>query len=589
MNKQYEANGSGLSRRDFLKTAAAGAVGAAAVSALGACATTPAAGVSGGGPLTAGLVDGKWSFEIAPAPIPEASIKETITHEVVVVGSGMAGLCTAVAAAEEGTDVIVVSAGTMPISRGGSNQAIGTKKQRSLGINYGPQDALDHVKIEQLAGIYAMDKIKWSRWLQNSGRSMDWMIDKMAAQGLNCNLEPEYTDPDGTLHAPASVHNFWNDQTPLGWGVLFGAPQCAAAYAATLTGDFHREIHYRKRAVRLIRDNNNTGRVSAVIVEDLDNPGSYIRYAATKAVVLATGDFSKDRDMMAKYSPWIYEYFKNTLAFDTPVNYDAGMDYTGLVDGMGQKMGLWVGAAWQRVFPNPCAVNAPGLGPSHAVIDNFWGINLNVNGKRFQNENTNFAFTAMSFLTQPQQTAFALWDSNYAYTQDEWEQIGCSYGDETPNKPISPEQMIANWDNQYVKADTIEGVLDQLEGINKAEALKTIERYNKYADQGYDEEFQVNPKILFPIRKPPFYGNKLARSGITFLCVMGGLRTDEHLQVCQGDDSPIPGLYNTGTMIGDFFAGTYNFGLPGQNLGACCCTLSWILGKELAGRTDLVA
>ena len=42
------------------------------------------------------------------------------------------------------------------------------------------------------------------------------------------------------------------------------------------------------------------------------------------------------------------------------------------------------------------------------------------------------------------------------------------------------------------------------------------------------------------------------------------------------------GLYCVGTMIGDFFAGTYNFGLPGQNLGACCCTLPYVLGRDLA-------
>lgn len=104
--------------------------------------------------------------------------------------------------------------------------------------------------------------------------------------------------------------------------------------------------------------------------------------------------------------------------------------------------------------------------------------------------------------------------------------------------------------------------------------------YNRYAEQGYDEEYQVNPDILFPIKKAPFYGSKT--TGSTFLTVMGGLRTDENLRVCQENDTPIEGLYNVGTMIGDFFAGTYNFGLPGQNLGACCCTLPYLLGRDLA-------
>ena len=40
--------------------------------------------------------------------------------------------------------------------------------------------------------------------------------------------------------------------------------------------------------------------------------------------------------------------------------------------------------------------------------------------------------------------------------------------------------------------------------------------------------------------------------------------------------------YNTGIMVGDFYANSYNFVMPGQNLGAVCCTLSYLLGRELA-------
>lgn len=577
-----------LSRRNFLKGAGAvGAVGALG-GILGGCAPSSSSAKNGDvglaetsdTALTADTVhEGQWSFEIAPDPITDFA--ETISTEVVVVGSGISGLCCAVSAAESGCEVIVVSAGTMPISRGGSNQAIGTKYQKEMGVDYTPKDALEHVKIEQLAGYYCMDKMKWSRWLRHSGESMDWMIDHMTNKGLKVNLEPPYADPDGTLAAPPSVHNFWNDENPL--GVFQGAPLCAAAYADILVNDLGQQIYYKNRGVQLVRDDDNTGRVSAVICQRED--GSYAKYEASKAVVLATGDFSKDRDMMAKYAPYAYEKFKDVLTFgEENLNFDAGMDYSGLMPGDGQKMGLWIGAAWQRVYPNPCAINGGTAGPTHAVIDNFWGINLNLNGKRFQNENTNFAFGAMSKLNQPEATAFGIWDVAYARTQEEWETLGCSYGNVTPAKPLTPEELIASWEanvesGSYFKADTLEELLDQLEGIDKKEALASIERYNAYAAQGYDEEYQVNPSLLFPISTPPFYGTKSV--GSTFLCVMGGLRTNEDLQICEEDDTPIEGLYCVGTMIGDFFAGTYNFGLPGQNLGACCCTLPYLLGRDL--------
>ena len=576
-----------MNRRDFLKGAgvigAAGALGTMMVGCAPTQSNSPEkAGDTTDGALTAeSVIDkGTWSFEVAPEPITDFA--ETISAEVVVVGSDMAGMCCAVSAAEEGLDVIVVSAGTTAISRGGSNQAIGTKYQKEMGIDYSPKDALEHVKIEQLAGYYCMDKMKWSRWLKHSGESMDWMIEKMTSKGLKVNLEPPYTDPDGTLAAPPSVHNFWNDENPL--GVFQGAPLCAKTYADIFENDLGKKIYFKNRAVQLVRDDDNTGRVSAVICRRED--GSYAKYEASKAVVLATGDFSKDRDMMAKYAPYAYEMFKDKLEFgDENVDFDAGMNYSGLMPGDGQKMGLWIGAAWQKVYPNPCAINGGVAGPTHAVIDNFWGINLNKNGKRFQNENTNFAFGAMSLLNQPESTGYGIWDSAYATTQEEWETLGCSYGNVTPQKPLTPEELVAGWDanveeGTYFKADTLEELIDQLDGLDKENALASIERYNAYAEQGYDEEYQVNPDILFPISTPPFYGAKTV--GSTFLCVMGGLRTNENLQICEEDDTPIEGLYCVGTMIGDFFAGTYNFGLPGQNLGACCCTLPYLLGKDLA-------
>jgi hypothetical protein len=642
-------SGSGLTRRDFLKGAAVGAVGVAVTGALASCENPTTETKWLDKPLDADEAGKKWAFEIPPAPISDSEIGENVVnHEYVVIGSGISGLCAAVALAEEGADVIVVSAGNLAQSRGGSNQAINSSYQRELLTRanngedelikdgerdpwpnpYTPQHALEHVKLEQLAGIYAMDKIKWSRWLENSGISMDWMIAKMRDKGLNVNLEPPYTDADGTLAAPPSVHNFYNSNTTWGMGVFYGAPQCAEAYARWLIDDYDCEIHYRTKALQLVRADNGTGRVSAVICERIPltgtaNPddsspypdGAKIKYTASKGIILATGDFSQDRDMMAKYSPWVYETCKNFLNFTGP-QYDAGLQMGGLMDGQGQKMGLWAGAAWQRVNPNPCAINGGTSGPTHAVVDNFWGINLNINGKRFHNENTNFAFGAISKLQQPQQTSFGVWSASYADTEKEWETLGCHYLNDPPqlaadsgvvfSRPQTPAQLKASWlppdpsnpyayggstpaadatpDSTQITADSLDDLLtaaQRIWGINKTNALASIRRYDDFAAAGQDDEFQVNPKLLHVIEDGgPYY---MTRSvGASFLCVMGGLRTNEYLQVCDADDKPLPGLYNTGTMIGDFFAGTYNFGLPGQNLGACCLTLSWLLGKDLA-------
>ena len=125
-----------LNRRDFLKGALATSALAASGAALAGCAPAQGAGSASssdakdqGELLTANnYQERKWSFEIPPEPVADDDIAETITHDIVIVGAGMAGLCTAVSAAEKGADVVVFSASTKPISRGGSNHAIGSKR-----------------------------------------------------------------------------------------------------------------------------------------------------------------------------------------------------------------------------------------------------------------------------------------------------------------------------------------------------------------------------------------------------------------------------------------------------------------------------
>lgn len=587
-----------ISRRKFLR-GAAGVAGVAAMSGLVGCTQAEEKKETGNGDqpsvnneiMTADkYVNTKWSFEVMPDdyPIPDNKIKKTISHDYIVIGSGLSGLTTAVAAIEDGADVRIISAGSKAIGRGGSNHAIGSKKQKELGIDYTPDSKAGRhaAKVEKVSAAHYIDERKWATWINNSGKAMDWMIDKMASKGLKVCLEPEYVDPDGVLTVPAGSHAFYTDEQP--FGMLFGAPLCAQAYEE-IFGEMGGEIDFNTKALYLIRDDNNKGRVSAVVAENLETK-EYIKYEAKKGIVLATGDFSRDKDMMAKYSPWTWELYKNCIDTEN-VNYDIELAYNGLMPGDGHKMGLWVGAAWQKTYPNAPMINCGAIGPTVNSIDNFWGINLTSDGKRYHNEVTNFSYGAIALLQLPDHIAFSVWDSKYAYIQDKWETFGCSINYENGIPSMTPEDLIADWEKnveagQYWKADSIEELLDMMgfKGEAKANALESIKNYTKYAEQGKDEEFHVAPSALHPIKTSPFYGARthFNKNAMTFLCVTGGLRTNEYMQVCEEDDSPIDGLFNTGIMVGDYYAGTYNFVMPGQNLGGVCNCLSYVLGKRLA-------
>ena len=123
----------------------------------------------------------------------------------------------------------------------------------------------------------------------------------------------------------------------IGTGIM-GAPM-----ARHLIEDLGGEIYFKTKSEQLVRDSDGASRVSAVVCSRED--GSFAKYVGKKAVVLATGDFSANRDMMYAYAPSYAPYISDDV-YDGETNYDMGCQYRGLSIGVGQRMGLWVGAAW---------------------------------------------------------------------------------------------------------------------------------------------------------------------------------------------------------------------------------------------------
>ena len=76
---------------------------------------------------------------------------------------------------------------------------------------------------------------------------------------------------------------------------------------------------------------------------------------------------------------------------------------------------------------------------------------------------------------------------------------------------------------------------------------------------GQDTDFYKSPEKLIGITDGPFYGCSYKPM---LLVVLGGTRTNIDLQALDANDEPIPGLFNVGTMIGDFYSGVYTFEFP---------------------------
>lgn len=565
-----------ISRRNFLK--AAGLIGGAGIAA-GVVGCAPKASESasdskGGSASADGGAASEPSFLTPPEAIGDDQITDTVESDVIVLGAGTAGLVTALSALQSGLSVTVVTASTVPIARGGSNCAIYSKAMKAAGVE---KISYDMVTNELLQASYMPDQQKWARYYEHSEESMDWMIDIMEGAGYMTVLEQNAGFPaTSPFYQPLGSHSWCSTDE-----VMAGGGQ--ALVVDTLAKEIEKAggtIVYSTVGKQLVRGgaaNGTSGRVEAVIAQASD--GSYVKYAGSKAVVLATGDFSANGEMMEKYCTWAAPFYNNIPADE--VNYDITINMGGLYRGDGQQMGLWAGAAWQNIDPNCCMGGNVCCGPWRQLQENFLGLLVNNNGQRYMNEAATSALGGMPALDQPDHNITAIWDSNYAaFLGDTWHPFGAAYGI-TPTLPI--DAVVAQWDEQaeggaYLKADTLDELISKA-GL-PAETLDTIKRYNELCAAKNDTDFHKGAEYLAPIEQGPFYA--ASKNSPDAMTVLGGLRTNQFMQVCDENDEPLPGLYNVGTMVGDFYAGIYTFHLCGVNLGATCLTFGYLTGKYIA-------
>jgi hypothetical protein len=600
MYKQTLAN---LSRRGFLKGSAIGTAALATGAGLAACSpsgsgTEGTAATEAGGAASA---DGL-SFMTAPDPVDENAITDTVEREVIVIGSGVSGMCMGARLAELGVPFKLFTAGSMHVQRGGSFHGIDTSVEAEYDISYEAKDLGKRFKQEFACGSYFVDQAKWSRWWQNNSEAMNWLIDKAKGYGCKVVLEQGYNDEDYTWEFEPASHNFvMTDESLLAenGGIFSTTADFGAFMGATLINDIYQheieeveDIDWRTKAEYL--EKGDDGSVRSVIAQKLDEDGNgtgeYVRYTGTKGIVMATGDFSQDAEMLAHYCPWVYD---NGMSSGWDVNYDTTFQFGGLMPGDGQKMGLWVGAAWQKA-PNACLIDLLD-GPYHKEIGNVDTINLNARGERFMNEDVVCSYSAINIFNQPGKSVYYVWPEEYADKYEEWNTFGATIphpedGVQYPSYcTATPEQEKQTWKDNvesglYVTGGSIQEVLEQLDGIDVDAALATIERYNGYCDDGYDPEYLKNKACLDKIDSPSgvYYGYKITVGPDQLLGSTGGLRTNAQMQVCDENDEPIEGLYNIGVMVGDMYANTYNFCICGHNLSATCTTFPYLLAQDFA-------
>ena len=503
--------------------------------------------------------------------------------DVVVIGAGNGGLVAAASAADLGGKVIVIEKSGGFTTWAGEIGAINSKVQKEkYGVEYSPEEVQEIANDICRYASYRVDQRLIELYCKNSGRTMDWVIDQMDKKDIEFMVE---TDMKDTIYKNVPhQHCAYKKGTFTEMGPNQLGSQIANPAWIELIQEKGGEIRFNTTAMQLVQD--DSGRVNGVIVRNED--GSFSQINGSKGVMVATGGFSGNTEMMDVMGVVDHRYAANTMGCGGRV-------------GDGIKMCVWAGAAIDddmtggiMLFDRGAVALDHHVGPEYieSLTDMWWPgsqpwLKVNTLGQRFCNEDGPYDFECHAIADQPGHFAYQVFDSNYWSDVNAFHTTICSRVVAYPgaqNSEVLPNlypttnaedfrrvyMQNALDSGKLVEADTLEELAERLglKGDAAENFFASVDRYNELADKGVDEDFGKMPSRITPIRTAPFYG--IAMSS-WILCSLNGVRVNTNIQAIREDGSAIEGLYVLGNDMGGFFRHTYPQFYAGLAHGKTTC------------------
>ncbi|MFR1639598.1 MAG: FAD-dependent oxidoreductase [Eggerthellaceae bacterium] len=282
-----------LTRRTFLKGALASGALAAGAGALAGCSpveTAPSGASSDGAGGQGVAQEAVWSWELPEDPITD--VAEEKSYDVVVVGCGMSGMCAAISAAERGANVVVLEKTGQRNVRGMHIAGVDTSAQREAGIVIDKyKSARDIVRWD---GKRLKEELLWL-FMNHSGRAVDWCFDicKEHYPEMYLTMWDACYKGEDYYENPGVTHIFSGGPKSANFGFNEDIADCLMAKGEELGIEYV----YNTPGVQLVKDGDYT--VTGVIAGE---EGSYTKY--TGNVILATGDYGSNEEMVKAYLPW---------------------------------------------------------------------------------------------------------------------------------------------------------------------------------------------------------------------------------------------------------------------------------------------
>lgn len=503
----------GISRRSFLKGAAVGGIAGLAIGIGGTAAVYPKPQV-----VSTSLPE-KWDYET----------------DVLSLGSGGTGLAAALWAKYGGAESLILEKGVTTLAScsalsDGQWAAAGTSVQKEQGIDDNPDKFFDWVKAIQPDQLVADSDLETSRVIcDNSTIVLEWLLELGAVV-------------HGDLQA------FLNMDVPR-WHTL--KMQDVMSLLLEECKKQNVEILYETRATRLIT--NQEGRVIGV---EAEKDGEKLYVKARKGVVLGTGGYSSNPEMLLNYNG---KKFANTKPVGCKTN-----------TGDGFVMALALGAALKDVHvPPSLALAAADTLVGIVQLPRAGGILVNINSKRYTAENIGATPEAAATAIQPDGKAFIIHDDP---------QMSMEHAKITLDRHVKLGGKIYT-------ADTIEDLATQI-GLDPTTLAETVATYNGYVDAGDDPEFHRNtidelegsapaPKL----ETAPFHALEVCAA---IYPTQMKLNTDVNARVRNPYGDVIPGLYAGGLMgnigIRTPYSGQTTTALTGAFV------LGYVAGKDAAAQ-----
>lgn len=469
--------------------------------------------------------------------------------KVIVVGSGNAALCAGIAALEKGAQVTIIEKACKEEAGGNSRYTAGAMRfaydsdADLLPLLLNPSD--DRLSMTEF-GQYSQKQFESDLLKFNNGLPLSLhqqiLVEKsyetLAWLGSHdIKFEPIY-----------SRQSFKKDDKYIFWGGLtLEAKGEGVGLVDAELEEFIRmggTILYETAGKSLITKED---KVIGITVETPE--GNYDILA--DSIVLACGGFESNLELRRKYmgDNWLKSKVRGTRH-----NTGEGLE-------MALDIGAVVNGNLKGCHATPMDYNMPDYGNTaipyidrkhYRKICYFLGIMLNASGQRFVDEGINFRnYTYAQFgreiLNQPKNVAWQFFDKKVDHL-------------------LYSEYRF--WDTSFFEADTLEELIDQIDGIDKESAMQSIRDFNA----AVNDSTSFDPSILDgkstrslllnktnwanTLDTPPYKAYPVT-CGITF--TYGGLLVDENAKVLTENHSPLKGLFACGEIVG----GVFYHGYPG--------------------------